>query len=381
MTTILREQRALLLGSKLNLLLVCLPLAILLHAQHATPVAVFAVAALAVVPLAGLIGAATEATTEHTGPSLGGLLNATFGNATELLIAFFAVREGLYGVVKASIIGSILGNMLLVLGAAMLVGGLRHGTQTFSRTHASASASMLVVAFFALSVPVLYEIADHIPYGQPNAAVDRLSWCTAIVLIVLYVLGTVFSLRTNTDVVEHDRDGSHHAGPHTSLAGATVALVLATILTAVAAEILVDALHPAAQALGWTEVFVGAIVVAVVGNAAEHSTAIVVAAKNDMRLAYSIAIGSSTQIALLVAPLLVLASFVVGPHPMDLVFAPAAFAVTGLSIWIVKSTSSDGESNWFEGAMLMGAYALVALLFYFLPEAVPAAEATATSRH
>lgn len=352
-------------ASWINVLLAFIPASLALEFTHAPPVWVFAASGLAIIPLAGLIGQATEAATEHTGPGLGGFLNATFGNATELIIALLAVRQGLYGVVKASITGSILGNMLLVLGLAMIVGGWGRDRQRFNRTAAGASATMLMLAVTALVMPATWDLVVFGSLGEPNATVTTLSVLTAGVLMATYIASLVFSLVTHRRLFT----ASEHGTPvvaHYGLTSAVALLVISTAATALEAEILVGAIEPAATALGWTELFVGVIVVAVIGNAAEHFTAVLVAAKGQMELAFHIAIGSSTQIALLVAPILVFASFLT-PQPMDLVFNAFEIVALALAVVIVAMVSLDGESNWFEGIQLVAVYVVLGLAFYFVP--------------
>lgn len=364
-SAILDDLKRFLFSTWLNALLVFIPVSLVLELVHAPAVWVFAAAALAIVPLAGLIGQATEATTAHTGPGLGGFLNATFGNATELIIALLAVREGLYGVVKASITGSILGNMLLVLGLSMIVGGWGRERQRFNRTAAGASASMLMLAVTALVMPATWDLVVFGSLGQPNPTVTTLSWLTAAVLMATYVASLVFSLITHRRLFTAAEHGTPVVA-HYRLAAAVALLVIATALTAFQAEVLVGAIEPAAEALGLTDLFVGVIIVAVIGNAAEHFTAVIVAAKGQMELAFQIAIGSSTQIALLVAPILVFASLLT-PQPMDLVFNAFEIVALGLAVLSVAMVSLDGESNWFEGIQLVAVYIVLGLAFYFVP--------------
>ncbi len=365
-----------LLKPSLNWLLVCIPLAVWLeHARPESHIAIFFAACLAVLPLAGWLGHATEHLAERTGEGIGGLLNATFGNAAELIIAISALRQGLFSVVKASLTGSIIGNILLVLGAACLAGGLKHRTQRFNAAAARSQATMLTLAAIAMIVPAAYHF---LVTGEPaGAAVDMarresdLSLEISIVLLVTYGLSLLFSLRTHkqlfTGVVEAE-EVDEKAVPW-PLSRALGVLAVATTFIAWMSEILVGSVQQAASQLGMTSVFVGVIVVAIIGNAAEHSTAIIVARKNRMDLSLAIAIGSSIQIALFVAPVLVVASHFVGPRPMDLVFTPAEVMAMGLAVTITAQAASDGESNWFEGVQLLAVYLILAILFFFLPEA------------
>jgi Ca2+:H+ antiporter len=365
-----------LLKPSLNWLLICIPLAIYLeHAQPASHTAIFFVACLAVLPLASWLGHATEHLAERTGEGIGGLLNATFGNAAELIIAFSALKQGLFSVVKASLTGSIIGNILLVLGLSCLAGGLKYPTQRFNAAAARSQATMLTLAVIALIVPAAYH---YLVKSEPSiGAVDLarresdLSLEISIVLLITYGLSLLFSLRTHKQlfigtVEAEDVDAK---APHWPLSKAMGVLTVATGLIAWMSEILVGSVQQAAQQLGMTSVFVGVIVVAIIGNAAEHSTAIMVARKNRMDLSLAIAIGSSIQIALFVAPVLVLLSHFIGPRPMDLVFTPAEVMAVGLAVAITGQAASDGESNWFEGAQLLAVYLILAILFFFLPEA------------
>jgi Ca2+:H+ antiporter len=351
----------------LNLLLLAIPAAVYLHATHASPVWVFVMAALAIIPLAGVLGEATESLAVYSGPTLGGLLNATMGNATELIIAFFALRSGHIEVVKASLAGSIIGNILLVLGLAILVGGFNRQKQVFSRTAAGANSTMLFVAVVALVMPAVYDLAVHGDLKDHGPTLQNLSLWTAGVLMLVYGLSFVFVLKTHKALftVQEDEEAVLH--PHMlSKKAAVLALVVATVAIAFMSEMLVGEIEAVTKSFGMTELFVGVIVVAIVGNAAEHSTAILVARQNKMDLAMTIAVGSSTQIALFVAPLLVFLSMAVG-HPMSLVFNAFEISAIIVSVIIVEMISSDGETNWFEGVQLLAVYALLAVAFYFVP--------------
>lgn len=348
----------------LNLLFVFIPVALVLQFLHADPTAVFLASALAIIPLAGLMGKATEHLTAHVGAGIGGLLNASLGNAAELIIALVALREGLYDVVKASITGSILGNILLVLGAAMIAGGVRYKEQRFNRTAAGNGASLLLLAAIGLVVPALF----HFTASAQGRMVEReLSLEIAVILFIIYILNLIFSLKTHHHLFSGKSDVMHEAGEKTwSRKHSIWVLTGVTIAVAVMSEILVGAIEPAAKQLGLTQVFVGVILVALVGNAAEHSTAVLVAMKNKMDLALGIAVGSSLQIALFVAPVLVFASYLFG-RPMDLIFTPFEVASVTIAVLAVGYVSSDGESNWMEGVMLLGVYLILAIAFYFLP--------------
>lgn len=357
------------LKPSLDWLLVFVPATVVLHySQPDSHLATFACACLAILPLAGWLGTATEHLAERTGEGIGGLLNATFGNAAELIIALAALQRGLFSVVKASLTGSIIGNILLVLGASFLAGGMRYQTQRFSAHGARSQATMLTLAMIALIVPAAFHYL-----GGSNIALHEadLSFEISIVLLVTYALSLVFSLRTHKQLFSGTAEPEDHGdhGPKWSLARALGTLGVATALIAWMSEILVGSVEHAAHQLGMTSVFVGVIVVAIIGNAAEHSTAIMVARKNRMDLALGIAVGSSIQIALFVAPVLVVVSRWIAPRAMDLVFTPAEVVGMALSVVITAQIASDGESNWFEGAQLLAVYLIMALLFYFLPEA------------
>jgi Ca2+:H+ antiporter len=347
----------------LVLLLAFVPVALALRLLGAPPVWVFAASALAIVPLAAQMGHATGRIAARTGPGLGGLLNATFGNAAELIIALVAMREGLYDVVKASITGSIIGNILLVLGLAILVGGVRHDRQTFNRTAASMGSTLLVLSSIGLLVPAIF----HRIVGASAAAREtRMSLEIAVVLFALYLASLLFTLKTHRHL--YDASGEETPGGEAggSLRRAIAVLAAATIGVAVMSEILVGAVQPTARAMGMTELFVGVVLVAIVGNAAEHSTALMMAFRNRMDVAVNIAVGSSTQIALFVAPVLVFASYAFG-RPMDLVFTTFEVMAVTVAAAVATLVASDGESNWMEGALLLGVYAILALAFYFLP--------------
>jgi Ca2+:H+ antiporter len=351
---------------------VFIPTAVALELAHADPLLVFAAAALGVIPTAAVMGEATEHLAAKTGPGIGGLLNVTFGNAPELIIAFFALREGLQEVVKASIVGSIIGNILLVLGAAMFVGGLKRDKQTFNRTAASAQSGMLLLALTALILPAVFQLVhggglpgvseDRVNFGSE---VEQLSFGVAIVLMVSYAAGLLFSLKTHRRLFNPFEEETEEEQGGWSMKRSFVLLGVAAVLVGVMSEVLVGSITEASDTIGLSEFFVGVFVVAIVGNAAEHWVAVLVAAKDKMDLAVSIAVGSSAQIALFVAPLLVLLSFVVGPEPMALVFNGYELGGLIFAVLIASHITSDGESNWFEGVQLLSLYAVLGLVFYF----------------
>jgi Ca2+:H+ antiporter len=358
------------------LLVPFIALAIAFELAHAASGLVFFSAALGVIPTAALMGRATEEVAAKSGPGIGGLLNVTFGNAPELIIALFALERGLHEVVKASIVGSILGNILLVMGAAMLAGGLVEGrkVQRFDRTAANVQSLMLILAVAALVMPAIFELVEG--QGLPGIdqervtfddTVEDLSLAVAIVLIATYAAGLLFSLRTHRELFNpHSEEGSEHDDTWGwSIRTSVIALAGAGIAVGVMSEILVGSIEDASSAIGLSEFFIGVIVVAIVGNAAEHWVAVLVAIKDKMDLSVNIAIGSSAQIAMFVAPVLVLLSFVLGPGPMPLVFNGFEIAAIFLGVLVAYQVTNEGESTWFEGVQLLALYAIIGLAFYF----------------
>jgi Ca2+:H+ antiporter len=327
---------------------------------------VFVASALAILPLAGWMGRATEQLAERTGEGVGGLLNATFGNAAELIIALAALRAGLHDVVKASIAGSIVGNILLVLGAAMLAGGLKHREQHYNASGARSQATMLTLAAIALILPAAYSAAVG---TQAPRGLGTLSVSISVVLLVMYGLFLYFSLVTHASLFSGSREVEHTEGHAAAWPASKALLVLgaATVFIAWISEILVGAIEPTAHEFGLSNVFVGVLVVAVLGNAAEHATAITAAAKNRMELALSISIGSSIQVALFVAPVLVLSSLILGPAPMDLAFSGGLVLTVLLAVLITGQVAGDGRSDWLKGAQLLVVYVILGLAFFFAP--------------
>jgi Ca2+:H+ antiporter len=350
-----------------------IPLAVALDVGNASAPLVFFASALGVVPTAALMSDATEALATRAGPGIGGLLNVTFGNAPELIIAFFALLEGLQEVVKASLVGSVLGNSLLVLGASMFVGGWKRDRQTFNRTAAHTQAGMLLLAASALILPAAFQLIHGGGLPRVNELrhdfggdLEKISLGVALVLILSYVCGLWFSLRTHRDLfnVGHERDADTPAGTW-STRKSVILLAIAGAFVGLMSEILVGSIEEASHQIGLSQFFVGVFIVAIVGNAAEHYVAVVVAHKNKMDLAVNIAIGSSAQIALFVAPVLVLLSFVFGPYPMALVFNGYELAALLLAVLISNFLASEGESTWFEGVQLLALYAVMGLVFFF----------------
>jgi Ca2+:H+ antiporter len=343
-------------------ILFLVPAAVLLEAFHLQPILVFGASALALIPLANLAGDATEELAGQLGPALGGLLNATLGNLTELIVASLALWSGHTGVVKASLSGSIIGNLLLVFGLSVLVGGWGREKQTFSRVAIGAQTSMLFLASVALVMPALFGLAVFGKLQEAGGVIERISFYTADVLLLSYFAGLVFAFRTHRSLF----GGEGRYQPSIRRGAALIALVAATALITLASEILVGQIEFVTRTLGWSELFVGLVIVATVGNAAEHSTAAMMARKDKMDLALNIAVGSSTQIALFAAPVLVLASQFMRA-PMSLVFHPLEIAAVILSVGVVTLVAMDGETNWFEGFQLLSVYVILAVVFYFLP--------------
>lgn len=358
------------LENLLNLLLLFVPVAVVLELMHASPTAIFAASALSILPLAGWMGRATEHLAEKMGEGIGGLLNATFGNAAELIIALMALRAGLFDVVKASITGSIIGNILLVLGLSVLAGGLKFPQQRFNPQAAMLGSTMLALSAIALIVPAIFH---WLVIGSGRTAREQdLSLEIAVVLFITYILSLIFTLRTHTHLYvgggTHAADTEEAVGTVGWSRGKSVTVLLvATALVALMSEFLVGAVEATSKSLGLTEVFVGVILVAIIGNAAEHSTAIMMAMKNKMDLALNIAIGSSMQVALFVAPVLVFASYLLASRPMDLLFTTLEVVAIVVAVAVVALIAQDGESNWMEGVLLLAVYTILGLAFYFLP--------------
>ena len=361
------------------LLVPFIPLALVFEIIGASPTLIFFIAAAGIIPTAALMGQATEHLAERSGPGIGGLLNVTFGNAPELIIAGFALAEGLQEVVKASIIGSILGNVLLVLGAAMIAGGVGRGgdVQRFDRTAASVQSIMLLLAGAALLMPAIFELVqgsglpavdDEIV--QYDSTVEGLSVAVSVVLVLCYAAGLFFSLKTHRAVfnpvaAENEEDAGHGTGEEPwTVRKSMIALAIAGAAVGLMSEILVGSIGEASESVGLSEFFIGVIVVAIVGNAAEHWVAVLVAFKGKMDLAVNIAIGSSAQIALFVAPVLVFLSYVIGPSPLALVFNGFELAAVLIAALIANAVSQEGESTWFEGVLLLAVYAVLGITFF-----------------
>ena len=387
----------------------CIPLAFLVHfvlAKGRTwePQLTFLLAALAVIPLAHLMGEATERLAEHTGPTLGGLLNATFGNAAEIIIGVIALTKGLNEIVKASLTGSILGNLLLVAGAAMVAGGWRREKQAFSRGAAEANAGLLVLAVSAMLLPAIFHFtAERVHDPLLATHEERVSIGTSVILLAVYGLGLLFTLRTHrhifsVDTSTHPEQRPGLTGTHDgwSVKRSVTMLIVASIGIGVVAELLVGSAEKVAHAFGWSPVFVGVILLAIIGNAAEHSTAILLALRDDMDTAMTITYQSSLQIALFATPFLVLLSYgfwatgwfpaVDKAGPMNMVFTPMEVVAVVLTVGIVVVLGMNGETNWFEGTLLLALYVILGIAFFYIPEGAAGAlqsgpPATAPAAH
>ncbi|MBC8074656.1 MAG: calcium/proton exchanger [Chloroflexales bacterium] len=365
----------------LRYLLICVPIAFLLRfvpSLH-NPTLLFAVCCVGLIPLAGYLGEATEELAIHTGPQVGGLLNATLGNAAELIITIVALREGKYELVKASLTGSILGNLLLILGASLLLGGLRHGIQRFDRGIASTNSTMMTLAVIGLLVPTLFETLRQIQAGRldvfhtqvQDSALDTFSLYVAGILIVLYVLSLVFSFQrpaqklTGQAGVDDKAEEEEHHTPRWGVPFSIGVLVASTLGVVFLSEFLVGAVEPVVASLGVSELFLGVIIIPIVGNVAEHIVGVQVAIKNKMDLSLAISLGSSLQIALFVAPLLVFISLLFG-NELTLFFSLFEVALLTLAVILATFVAQDGESNWLEGAQLLAVYLIAALGFFFI---------------
>jgi Ca2+:H+ antiporter len=351
-----------------TVLLIFVPISIAAHYLEWGSLAVFISAGLAILPLAAWMGVATEEIAVVVGPSVGGLLNATFGNATELIIALVALKAGAINVVKASLTGSIIGNLLLVMGFSMLLGGLRYKEQEFQPTVARLNASAMNLAVIAILVPTAVNFTSS---GVDEPTMQKLSVVVAIALIAVYILTLLFSMKTHSYLFDvgvevEEGDGFAEPGKQPNLVLWVGVLLGVTLLVAIESELLVGALEEATRQLGLTELFTGIILLPIIGNAAEHTTAVVVAVKNKMDLSVSVALGSSLQIALFVAPVLVIAGWFLG-QPMDLNFNPFELVAVAVAVLIANSVSSDGRSNWLEGTLLLATYFVIGVAFFYHP--------------
>ena len=346
----------------LKYMLVFVPISFIAEFMHASPSIMFILAALSIIPLAGLMGEGTEEISFYSGPKIGGFLNGTFGNATELIISFFALKEGLFEVVKSSIAGSVIGNVLLVLGASMLAGGLKFKTQTFNKKVVEVSSSMLLFAVVGLCIPALF--THTVAPTLLNTRYEGLSLVVAVIMLLIYILSLIFSFHTHKDIYVVDAEGENEGTVKWSFKKAISVLVVSTVLIAIESEFLVSGIEPITKSLGLIEFFVGIIIIPIIGNAAEHSTGIVMAMKNKMDVALEIAIGSSLQIILFVAPLLIFISLIF--TPMSIIFNEFELIALIVAVLIANRVSNDGESNWLEGVQLLAVYAIIAACFFIL---------------
>ena len=344
----------------LKYFLIFIPISIICNFLQINSIGIFVLSALAIIPLAGVMGEATEEIATYSGPRIGGFLNATFGNATELIISFFALKAGLFDMVKASIAGSVIGNILLVLGLSMFIGGCKYKTQKFNPRTIDVSSSMLLFAVIGLSVPAIF--THTMKPELLTSRYESLSIGVAGLMFLIYILGLYFSFYTHKDLY-----GSEHEAIVTSkwsLKKSITILVLATIGIAIESEFLVGSVEPMTEALGLSKFFVGIIIIPIIGNAAEHSTAVIMALKNKMDVSVEIAIGSSLQIILFVAPILVFLSLFF--KPMSIIFNEFELVALIVSVLIANRVSNDGESNWLEGVQLVAVYAILAISFLIL---------------
>lgn len=340
------------MGKILYYLLLALPFSVYFKFTG-QEIAMFFMACLAIIPLAGIMGEATENLACYMGERSGGLLNATFGNATELLITIFALQAGLFNVVKASLAGSILGNILLVLGLSIFVGGLKNGELTFDRVHINNQTNLMFLAIIAMIIPAVFFQAE-----KQHHALEGFSLAVAAILLIIYFAGLIFAMNRAKEVCATE-------GAQWSKTKAIIMLALSTVMIALESEYLVSGIESVTSALGWSEFFIGIIIIPIIGNAAEHFTAITMALKNRMDLSLEIAVGSSIQIAMLVTPVLVFLSLAFG-KPMSMMFNYHEIVVVALAVLSAQFISQDGESNWLEGLMLVAAYFIVAIAFFFL---------------
>jgi Ca2+:H+ antiporter len=344
----------------LKILLLCIPFSFAGYFLHWNATLMFFLTCASIVPLAGYLGEATEEIAAYSGPKLGGFLNATFGNATELIISFFAIKAGLFDVVKASLAGSVLGNILLVLGCSIFVGGLKHKELKYDAQLGTFTATMLLFAVIGLSLPAIF--TWHTPEKLITERYESLSSITSIILLVIYVIGMIYSFRTQKDLygVEHAED----LDTKWSLPFSIFVLAIATVFIAIESEMLVDNIEPMTQAAGIPQMFVGIILIPIVGNAAEHTTAIIMAIKNKLDISIEIAVGSSLQIALFVVPISVLISLMF--TPMSIIFKPVELFLFGSSVLIANQVVKAGRSNWMEGLKLMSIYLIAAIGFFVI---------------
>ena len=344
----------------LKYMLIFIPISFIAKFMNASGTIMFILSCLSIVPLAGLMGKGTEEISFYAGPKVGGFLNGTFGNATELIISFFALKKGLFDVVKSSIAGAVIGNVLLVVGASMLAGGLKYKTQKFNSKVNEVSSSMLVFAVLGLCIPAIF--THTVNPALLNTRYEGLSIFVAVVMLIIYIFSLIFSFSTHKDL--YNTEATEEATASWSLNKSILILVIATILIAIESEFLVNGIEPITDSLGWSEFFVGIILIPIIGNAAEHTTAVVMARKDKMDVALEIAIGSSLQIILFVAPVLIFLSLFF--KPMSIVFNEFELVALIASVLIANRVSQDGECNWLEGVQLLAVYLIIAASFFII---------------
>ena len=346
----------------LKYLLIFVPISFIAKFMHASGTIMFLLSCASIIPLAGLMGEGTEEISFYSGPKIGGFLNGTFGNATELIISFFALKKGLFEVVKSSIAGAVIGNILLVIGASMLAGGLKYKTQKFNKKVTEVTSSMLLFAVIGLCIPAIF--THSVDPALLNTRYEGLSIFVAVVMIVIYALSLYFSFNTHKDIYVHESENNEEHKARWSLKKAIVILIIATIIIAIESEFLVNGIEDITAKLGWSEFFVGIILIPIIGNAAEHSTAVLMALKDKMDVGLEIAIGSSLQIILFVAPILIFISLFF--TPMSIIFNPFELIALIASVLIANRVSQDGESNYLEGVQLLAVYLIIAASFFIV---------------
>ena len=344
----------------LKYMLIFIPISFIAKFMNASGSIMFILSCLSIIPLAGLMGEGTEEISFYSGPKIGGFLNGTFGNATELIISFFALKQGLFDIVKSSIAGAVIGNVLLVVGASMLAGGLKFKTQKFNEKVSEVTSSMLLFAVLGLCIPALF--THTVDPALLNTRYEGLSVFVAVVMIIIYILSLVFSFSTHKDI--YNTEASKEGSAKWTLKKAILILVVVTILIAIESEFLVNGVESITESLGWSEFFVGIILIPIIGNAAEHTTAIIMARKDQMDVALEIALGSSLQIILFVAPILIFISLFF--KPMSIVFNEFELVALIASVVIANKVSHDGECNWLEGVQLLAVYLIISASFFII---------------
>ncbi|MDR3709370.1 MAG: calcium/proton exchanger [Capsulimonadaceae bacterium] len=352
--------------SRLSYLLIFLPVSVVLRLTHASELWLFLSCCAAIIPLAELMGIATEDLAKRLGSQLGGLLNATFGNATELIIGFFALSAGQIDLVRASIIGSIIGNILLVLGVSILAGGMKHKMQYFTQDVAETHSINLILASISLAIPAVFATAFHHPLSSTSDAVEHLSIGVAILVLILYIASLIFSLKTHENLFRSGEEEEYEP-PAMSKPAAICMLAAAALLISILSEWLVGSVDIAAHGMHVNPTFIGIIIVPIVGNAAEHSTAVMMAIKNKLDITLNIAIGSSTQVALFIAPVLVLAG-AISHHQLTYLFGAPELTAVAAAVLIAGFIAGDGKTHWLEGAQLIAVYFIIGMAYYFLPK-------------